>query len=73
MDSQQSTHLDKNVPLHAQYPPQTGVDKDISRPYTKRCIPTQNNVILSGTGEITHEQNKDTLQYVRQVVSVGKC
>src|SRR5438270_13260678 len=28
--------MDKNRPLHAQYPPKYGVNKDISRPYTKR-------------------------------------
>ena len=50
-----------------------GVDKAPHRPYTKKCIPTQSNVVYSGTGENTFEQNENTLQYVRQVVSVGKC
>ena len=54
-------------------PKKQGLDKAAHTPYTKRCIPTQSNTILSGTGEITYEQNKDTMQYVRQVVSVGKC
>jgi hypothetical protein len=50
-----------------------GVDKAPHKPYTKKCIPTHSNVVLNGTGENTYGQNKNTLQYVRQVVSVGKC
>jgi hypothetical protein len=30
-------------------------------------------LVSSGTGEITHEQNKNAVQHLRQVVSVGKC
>jgi len=52
-------------------PKKQGVDKVSHRPYTMRCIPTQSNVVHSGTGENTYEQNENTLQYVRQVVSVG--
>ena len=60
-------------PCTLNHPKKQGVDKVLYRPYTKKCIPTQSNVVYSGTGENTYEQNENTLQYVRQVVSVGKC